>query len=256
MLYGAVGYNDKLITQGYQIGTIKEVSDVSENADGTYKVHLVGDEKEEIVVNEGDLIYQVVYSDYEWYRFNVGDEVIFSSVSPLIQKYTQSSVTIYGKEYSAVAGDVLFEVYLDNAGRYKILLPDGGIRTTDYLPNVATQLKDENGYRLQVTTEIDVDIASIKPVMCFSLPTDDIYFDYVNNTVVQNMSGDFWKIHIFSSNYHLNFIYLVVFAIFVFIFINKEKFTKISKKMFTGVLIFTVCNTLIGVALTYIMLGM
>ena len=205
--YNIVATNNKIVKENMNADYIKEVSYFEESVDGTYSANIEGSDSEEIEVGLGDVIYTVSIQDTNWYQLMLcnGDKLYQTSCDFI------NSIEKDGDVFKVMVGDKTFEVERNKSLVDVILAEDGSYKlsysneevedkTLDSLNTLEVLLKTDDKYKLKVTASYTNTVDDLDLNFCSNLPTDNMYYDESTQQYVKNISSDFAKNLILSSN--------------------------------------------------------
>lgn len=205
--YNIVATNNKIIKENMNADYIKEVSSFEESADGTYSANIEGSDSEEIEVGLGDVIYTVSIQDTNWYQLMLcnGDKLYQTScdfVDSIEKDGDTFKVKVGDKTFEVERNKSLVDVILSEDGSYKLSYSNEEVedKTLDSLNTLEVLLKTDDKYKLKVTASYTNTVNNLDLNFCSNLPTDNMYYDESTQQYVKNISSDFAKNLILSSN--------------------------------------------------------
>ena len=205
--YNIVATNNKIVKENMNADYIKEVSYFEESVDGTYSANIEGSDSEEIEVGLGDVIYTVSIQDTNWYQLMLcnGDKLYQTScdfINSIEKDGDVFKVTVGDKTFEVERNKSLVDVILAEDGSYKLSYSNEEVenKTLDSLNTLEVLLKTDDKYKLKVTASYTNTVADLDLNFCSNLPTDNMYYDESTQQYVKNISSDFAKNLILSSN--------------------------------------------------------
>lgn len=216
--YNIVATNNKIVKENINADYIKEVSYFEESVDGTYSANIEGSDSEEIEVGLGDVIYTVSIQDTNWYQLMLcnGDKLYQTScdfINSIEKDGDVFKVTVGDKTFEVERNKSLVDVILAEDGSYKLSYSNEEVedKTLDSLNTLEVLLKTDDKYKLKVTASYTNTVDDLDLNFCSNLPTDNMYYDESTQQYVKNISSDFAKNLILSSN-----IVVVMFSMLVY----------------------------------------
>ena len=205
--YNIVATNNKIVKENMNADYIKEVSYFEESVDGTYSANIEGSDSEEIEVGLGDVIYTVSIQDTNWYQLMLcnGDKLYQTScdfINSIEKDGDVFKVTVEDKTFEVERNKSLVDVILAEDGSYKLSYSNEEVedKTLDSLNTLEVLLKTDDKYKLKVTASYTNTVDDLDLNFCSNLPTDNMYYDESTQQYVKNISSDFAKNLILSSN--------------------------------------------------------
>lgn len=205
--YNIVATNNKIVKENINADYIKEVSYFEESVDGTYSANIEGSDSEEIEVGLGDVIYTVSIQDTNWYQLMLcnGDKLYQTScdfINSIEKDGDVFKVTVGDKTFEVERNKSLVDVILAEDGSYKLSYSNEEVedKTLDSLNTLEVLLKTDDKYKLKVTASYTNTVDDLDLNFCSNLPTDNMYYDESTQQYVKNISSDFAKNLILSSN--------------------------------------------------------
>lgn len=205
--YNIVVTNNKIVKENMNADYIKEVSYFEESVDGTYSANIEGSDSEEIEVGLGDVIYTVSIQDTNWYQLMLcnGDKLYQTScdfINSIEKDGDVFKVTVGDKTFEVERNKSLVDVILAEDGSYKLSYSNEEVedKTLDSLNTLEVLLKTDDKYKLKVTASYTNTVDDLDLNFCSNLPTDNMYYDESTQQYVKNISSDFAKNLILSSN--------------------------------------------------------
>lgn len=205
--YNIVTTNNKIVKENMNADYIKEVSYFEESVDGTYSANIEGSDSEEIEVGLGDVIYTVSIQDTNWYQLMLcnGDKLYQTScdfINSIEKDGDVFKVTVGDKTFEVERNKSLVDVILAEDGSYKLSYSNEEVedKTLDSLNTLEVLLKTDDKYKLKVTASYTNTVDDLDLNFCSNLPTDNMYYDESTQQYVKNISSDFAKNLILSSN--------------------------------------------------------
>lgn len=205
--YSVVATNNQIVKENMNADYVKEVSYFEENEDSTYNATIEGSSSEEVEVGLGDVIYTVSIQDTNWYQLmlNNGAKLYQTScdfVDSIEKDGDNFTVKVGEKSFSIERGRSLVDIILDEDGSYKLAYANEEVddKTLDSLNTLEVLLKTDDKYRIKVTANYTNTVDNLDLNFCSNLPTDNMYYDESTQQYVKNISSDFAKNLIISSN--------------------------------------------------------
>lgn len=205
--YNIVATNNKIVKENMNADYIKEVSYFEESVDGTYSANIEGSDSEEIEVGLGDVIYTVSIQDTNWYQLMLcnGDKLYQTScdfINSIEKDGDVFKVTVGDKTFEVERNKSLVDVILAEDGSYKLSYSNEEVedKTLDSLNTLEVLLKTDDKYKLKVTASYTNTVDDLDLNFCSNLPTNNMYYDESTQQYVKNISSDFAKNLILSSN--------------------------------------------------------
>ena len=205
--YNIVATNNKIVKENMNADYIKEVSYFEESVDGTYSANIEGSDSEEIEVGLGDVIYTVSIQDTNWYQLMLcnGDKLYQTScdfINSIEKDGDVFKITVGDKTFEVERNKSLVDVILAEDGSYKLSYSNEEVedKTLDSLNTLEVLLKTDDKYKLKVTASYTNTVDDLDLNFCSNLPTDNMYYDESTQQYVKNISSDFAKNLILSSN--------------------------------------------------------
>lgn len=247
--YSVVAVNNQIVKENMNADYVKEVSYFEKNADSTYNATIEGSGSKEIEVGLGDVIYTVFILDTNWYQLMLNDGTnlyqtscdFVDSVERVDDEFT---VKIGGKSFTIERGRALADVILDEDGSYKLSYTSEKVedKTLDSLNTLEVLLKTDSKYKLKVTASYTNTVDSLEVNFCSNLPTNNMYYDESTQQYVKNISSDFAKSLILSSNIIVVMVSMVVYTILLGLLRQKNELIILRNK---GVVIVNIFALLI-----------
>lgn len=228
--YSVVAVNNQIVKENMNADYVKEVSYFEENADSTYSATIKGSRSEEIEVGLGDVIYTVFILDTNWYQLmlNNGTKLYQTScdfVDSIERVDDNFTIKIGEKSFTMERGRALVDVILDEDGSYKLSYTSEEVKdkTLDSLNTLEVLLKTDSKYKFKVTANYTNTVDNLEVNFCSNLPTNNMYFDESTQQYVKNISSDFAKSLILSSNIIVVMTSMVVYTILLGILRQKNE---------------------------------
>lgn len=247
--YNIVATNNKIVKENMNADYIKEVSYFEESADGTYSANIEGSDSEEIEVGLGDVIYTVSIQDTNWYQLMLcnGDKLYQTSCDFIdsIEKDDDAfKVKVGDKTFEVERNKSLVDVILAEDGSYKLSYSNEEVedKTLDSLNTLEVLLKTDDKYKLKVTASYTNTVDDLDLNFCSNLPTDNMYYDESTQQYVKNISSDFAKNLILSSNIVVVMFSMLAYTVLLGILRQRNELTLLKHK---GVVIVNVFALLI-----------
>lgn len=205
--YKIITTNNQIVKENMNAGYLKEVSYFEENDDNTYSATIEGSSSEEVEVELGDVIYTVSVQDIDWYKLVLADgSILYQTSCDFIDDIEKDGedfkITVGDKSFNISRGSSLVDVMLDEDGSYKLsyITDEVEDKTLDSLNTLEVLLKTDNKYKIKVTESYTNTVDNLELNFCSNLPTDNMYYDESTQQYIKNISSDFAKNLIISSN--------------------------------------------------------
>lgn len=205
--YGVVSSNNKVVKENMNADYLKEVTNFEENADGTYNANIEGSDSKEIEVGLGDTIYTISVLDKNWYQLSLKDgSILYQTSCDFVDSIKKDGdnfkVTVADKTFDVAKGKSIADLVLAEDGSYKLEYSSDEIEplTLDAINTLEVLLKTDEKYRLKVTASYTNRVDNLNLNFCSNLPTDNMYYDESTQQYIKNISSDFAKSLILSSN--------------------------------------------------------
>lgn len=205
--YKIITTNNQIVKENMNADYLKEVSYFEENDDNTYSAIIEGSSSEEVEVELGDVIYTVSVQDIDWYKLVLADgSILYQTSCDFIDDIEKDGedfkITVGDKSFNISRGSSLVDVMLDEDGSYKLSYITDEIedKTLDSLNTLEVLLKTDNKYKIKVTASYTNTVDNLELNFCSNLPTDNMYYDESTQQYIKNISSDFAKNLIISSN--------------------------------------------------------
>lgn len=205
--YKIITTNNQIVKENMNADYLKEVSYFEENDDNTYSVTIEGSSSEEVEVELGDVIYTVSVQDIDWYKLVLADgSILYQTSCDFIDDIEKDGedfkITVGDKSFNISRGSSLVDVMLDEDGSYKLsyITDEVEDKTLDSLNTLEVLLKTDNKYKIKVTASYTNTVDNLELNFCSNLPTDNMYYDESTQQYIKNISSDFAKNLIISSN--------------------------------------------------------
>lgn len=205
--YKIITTNNQIVKENMNADYLKEVSYFEENDDNTYSATIEGSSSEEVEVELGDVIYTVSVQDIDWYKLVLADgSILYQTSCDFIDDIEKDGedfkITVGDKSFNISRGSSLVDVMLDEDGSYKLsyITDEVEDKTLDSLNTLEVLLKTDNKYKIKVTASYTNTVDNLELNFCSNLPTDNIYYDESTQQYIKNISSDFAKNLIISSN--------------------------------------------------------
>lgn len=247
--YNIVATNNKIVKENMNADYIKEVSYFEESADGTYSANIEGSDSEEIEVGLGDVIYTVSIQDTNWYQLMLcnGDKLYQTScdfIDSIEKDGDAFKVKVEDKTFEVERNKSLVDVILAEDGSYKLSYSNEEVedKTLDSLNTLEVLLKTDDKYKLKVTASYTNTVDNLDLNFCSNLPTDNMYYDESTQQYVKNISSDFAKNLILSSNIVVVMFSMLAYTVLLGILRQRNELTLLRHK---GVVIVNIFALLI-----------
>lgn len=247
--YNIVATNNKIVKENMNADYIKEVSYFEESADGTYSANIEGSDSEEIEVGLGDVIYTVSIQDTNWYQLMLcnGDKLYQTScdfIDSLEKDGDAFKVKVEDKTFEVERNKSLVDIILAEDGSYKLSYSNEEVedKTLDSLNTLEVLLKTDDKYKLKVTASYTNTVDDLDLNFCSNLPTDNMYYDESTQQYVKNISSDFAKNLILSSNIVVVMFSMLAYTVLLGILRQRNELTLLKHK---GVVIVNIFALLI-----------
>lgn len=238
-IFSIVEYNNKITQDNLALNKIHEVSSFSQNYDNTYNVVISGDNKTQVDVRYGELIYSISYIADDWYILNVSDgSSVYASSTDLMSEELG---------YSGV------DVYLED-GSFRLVYADGLEKYVDTLSSVDVLVELESGCRLEVSSGYSLDLKEVAINYCTILPTDGIYYNEGTLSIVRNFADTFRLDFFLSSNIFVVTAFVGLWVV-VLLMCRNTNLTILRSKYVTIVNIASVVMLVLCILLGYILLS-
>lgn len=205
--YKIITTNNQIVKENMNADYLKEVSYFEENDDNTYSATIEGSSSAEVEVGLGDVIYTVSVQDINWYKLVLADgSILYQTSCDFIDDIEKDSedfkITVGDKSFNITRGSSLVDVMLDEDGSYKLsyITDEVEDKTLDSLNTLEVLLKTDNKYKIKVTASYTNTVDNLDLNFCSNLPTDNMYYDESTQQYIKNISSDFAKNLIISSN--------------------------------------------------------
>lgn len=205
--YKIITTNNQIVKENMNADYLKEVSYFEENDDSTYSATIEGSSSAEVEVGLGDVIYTVSVQDTDWYKLVLSDgSILYQTSCDFIDDIKKDGddfkITVGDKSFSISRGSSLVNVMLDEDGSYKLsyITDEVEDKTLDSLNTLEVLLKTDNKYKIKVTASYTNTVDNLELNFCSNLPTDNMYYDESTQQYIKNISSDFAKNLIISSN--------------------------------------------------------
>ncbi len=205
--YKIITTNNQIVKENMNADYLKEVSYFEENDDSTYSATIEGSSSAEVEVGLGDVIYTVSVQDTDWYKLVLADgSILYQTSCDFIDDIEKDGedfkITVGDKSFNISRGSSLVDVMLDEDGSYKLsyITDEVEDKTLDSLNTLEVLLKIDNKYKIKVTASYTNTVDNLELNFCSNLPTDNMYYDESTQQYIKNISSDFAKNLIVSSN--------------------------------------------------------
>lgn len=205
--YKIITTNNQIVKENMNADYLKEVSYFEENDDSTYSATIEGSSSAEVEVGLGDVIYTVSVQDTDWYKLVLADgSILYQTSCDFIDDIEKDGedfkITVGDKSFNISRGSSLVDVMLDEDGSYKLsyITDEVEDKTLDSLNTLEVLLKTDNKYKIKVTASYTNTVDNLELNFCSNLPTDNMYYDESTQQYIKNISSDFAKNLIISSN--------------------------------------------------------
>lgn len=205
--YKIITTNNQIVKENMSADYLKEVSYFEENDDNTYSATIEGSSSAEVEVELGDVIYTVSVQDVDWYKLILADgSILYQTSCDFIDDIEKDGeefkITVGDKSLNITRGSSLVDVMLDEDGSYKLsyITDEVEDKTLDSLNTLEVLLKTDNKYKIKVTASYTNTVDNLDLNFCSNLPTDNMYYDESTQQYIKNISSDFAKNLIISSN--------------------------------------------------------
>ena len=205
--YKIITTNNQIVKENMNADYLKEVSYFEENDDNTYSATIEGSSSAEVEVELGDVIYTVSVQDTDWYKLVLFDgSILYQTSCDFIDDIKKDGddfkATVGDKSFNISRGSSLVDVMLDEDGSYKLsyITDEVEDKTLDSLNTLEVLLKTDNKYKIKVTASYTNTVDNLELNFCSNLPTDNMYYDESTQQYIKNISSDFAKNLIISSN--------------------------------------------------------
>lgn len=247
--YDIVATNNKIVKENMNADYVKEVSYFEEADDGTYNATIEGSGSEEIEVGLGDVIYTVSIQDTNWYQLMLcnGDKLYQTScdfIDSIEKDGDAFKVKVEDKTFKVERNKSLVDVILAEDGSYKLSYTNEEVedKTLDSLNTLEVLLKTDDKYKLKVTASYTNTVDDLDLDFCSNLPTDNMYYDESTQQYLKNISSDFAKNLILSSNIVVVMFSMLAYTVLLGILRQRNELTLLKHK---GVVIVNIFALLI-----------
>lgn len=247
--YNIVATNNKIVKENMNADYIKEVSYFEEADDGTYSANIEGSDSEEIEVGLGNVIYTVSIQDTNWYQMMLcnGDKLYQTScdfIDSIEKDGDAFKVKVGDKTFEVERNKSLVDVILAEDGSYKLSYSNEEVedKKLDSLNTLEVLLKTNDKYKLKVTASYTNTVDNLDLNFCSNLPTDNMYYDESTQQYVKNISSDFAKNLILSSNIVVVMFSMLAYTVLLGILRQRNELTLLKHK---GVVIVNIFALLI-----------
>lgn len=200
-------YNNKITQAGLDSNIIKEVSYFEELDDNSYSVIISDSKSVEEDVALGDTIYTINILGNSWYQIvTKSGEKLYQLECDLfgVEQLENNTFNIIvdDKSFKVDRNDIVCDVKLGEDGDYEIEFLDDSIpvKKVDFISSLQVMLKNNDKYRLKISSAYEKEFDSIDINFCTNLPTDNIYYDESSQSFIKNIAPDFGKSFILGSN--------------------------------------------------------
>lgn len=256
-----ITYNDSIVEKVYNTDSLKELSEFSENEDGSYVATITGDKSYDVEVTNGNTIFEVYADDVNWYScitcnldtfYQVDCDFIDSIKSTnegLLVTKGDTSVTIS-------KGSRLCSVLLDENDSYKIDFDEDKLEdyTVDNLNMLTVLTKTINGCNLRINSAYSKELDSVDVNFCSNLPSNNLYYDESSQSFIKNISSDFTSNFILGSNIITVMLSMLVYVGLLGYLRSKHELSLLEHKEILFVDIFALCVLPLCVLATLVLL--
>lgn len=247
--YNIIATNNKIVKENMNADYVKEVSYFEENDDKTYSATIEGSNSDELEVGLGDTIYTVSIQDLNWYQLLLADGTkLYQTSCDLVDNIEKDGdnfkVTVGEKSFEVERGRSLADIILAEDGSYKLSYANEDIedKTLDSLNTLEVLLKTDDKFKIKVTANYTNTVNDLDLNFCSNLPTDNMYYDESTQQYLKNISSDFSKNLILSSNIVVVMISMLAYTILLGILRQRGELTLLKNK---GVVIVNIFALLI-----------
>lgn len=233
-VFTVLEYNNSILRESN--GYIKEVELYEEDSTGDIKAVISGEDSVDLNVKCGDVLYSIQIIGTDWYRLiTTGGDImmtaetgVFDSVS--VNDSDEYVITVGDKNYTAVIGDIIADIKLNEQGEYTVVYNDDFERTIDFLPSLQVVLKDGDLFTIKLSTSYSKEMDNIDVSLCNILPSDNMYYDEINQNFVRNVGDDFAKIFILQSNIAVVLISTTLYLVLLCVVRNGDNLILLNNK--------------------------
>lgn len=247
--YDIVATNNKIVKENMNADYVKEVSYFEEADDGTYSANIEGSDSKEVEVSLGNVIYTVSIQDTNWYQLMLcnGDKLYQTScdfIDSIEKDGDAFKVKVRDKTFKVERNKSLVDVILAEDGSYKLSYTNEEVedKTLDSLNTLEVLLKTDDKYKLKVTASYTNTVDDLDLNFCSNLPTDNMYYDESTQQYLKNISSDFAKNLILSSNIVVVMFSMLAYTVLLGILKQRNELTLLKHK---GVVIVNIFALLI-----------
>lgn len=247
--YNIVATNNKIVKENMNADYVKEVSYFEEADDDTYSANIEGSDSKEVEVSLGDVIYTVSIQDTNWYQLMLcnGDKLYQTScdfIDSIEKDGNDFKVKVGDKTFKVEKNKSLVDVILAEDGSYKLSYTNEEVedKTLDSLNTLEVLLKTDDKYKLKVTASYTNTVDDLDLNFCSNLPTDNMYYDESTQQYLKNISSDFAKNLILSSNIVVVMFSMLAYTVLLGILRQRNELTLLKHK---GVVIVNIFALLI-----------
>lgn len=232
-LVKVLDYNDNVVSINYKAGTIYEASEIYE-ANDSYIIDFIGLDKKVINTESSKFICSVECYDTKLSRliFEDGSHMdvfnfsLLESIS-LSENSNEFIISIQGVDYTFKRGDEILKIALNDTGTYNVIINSNDTSfSLDDIYGIRAISKNE----IEVTSDFSMTFDDLNLNYTTSLPNDSVYVDLDNSSLLKNVSKDFAKNFILSSNIVVVFGSALVFIILLAICFKKKELCILGTK--------------------------
>ena len=235
--YDIIATNNKIVKENMNADYVKEVSYFEEADDGTYSANIEGSDSKEVEVSLGDVIYTVSIQDTNWYQLMLcnGDKLYQTScdfIDSIEKDGDAFKVKVGDKIFKVERNKSLVDVILAEDGSYKLSYTNEEVedKTLDSLNTLEVLLKTDDKYKLKVTASYTNTVDDLDLNFCSNLPTDNMYYDESTQQYLKNISLDFAKNLILSSNIVVVMFSMLAYTVLLGILRQRNELTLLKHK--------------------------
>lgn len=235
--YNIVTTNNKIVKENMNADYVKEVSYFEEADNGTYSANIEGSDSKEVEVSLGDVIYTVSIQDTNWYQLMLcnGDKLYQTScdfIDSIEKDGDTFKVKVGNKTFKVERNKSLVDVILAEDGSYKLSYTSEEVedKTLDSLNTLEVLLKTDDKYKLKVTASYTNTVDDLDLNFCSNLPTDNMYYDESTQQYLKNISSDFAKNLILSSNIVVVMFSMLAYTVLLGILRQRNELTLLKHK--------------------------
>lgn len=200
-------YNNRVTKSDMDSGAIKEVDFFEESENGGYTAIISGVDSTEVEVGLGGIIYSMFMVSDSWYYILTADGTkIWLTEQDLfgVEAKKDGTFTISTEDgsFDIEGNSRVCDVILSEDGDYDIVFAYEQIpsKSVEYLSTLQVVVKNQDKYRIKVSSSYEKSFENITLNLCTNLPTNNVYYNELSQSFVRNVSKDFTKMFILGSN--------------------------------------------------------